>query len=61
MDAFISGEVSEPTIHIAREYGLHFYAVGHHATECGGIQALGDWLTKTYHLDIKFIDIPNPV
>ncbi|MRE16642.1 Nif3-like dinuclear metal center protein, partial [Escherichia coli] len=37
VDAFITGEVSEQTIHSAREQGLHFYAAGHHATERGGI------------------------
>ncbi|WP_406704292.1 type 2 GTP cyclohydrolase I [Sodalis sp.] len=61
MDAFITGEVSEQTIHIAREEGLHFYAAGHHATERGGIRALGDWLAQQYDFDVTFIDIPNPV
>lgn len=60
MDAFISGEVSEQTIHIAREMGLHFYAAGHHATERGGIRALGNWLAQQYYFDVTFIDIPNP-
>lgn len=60
VDAFISGEVSEKTIHIAREYGLHFYAAGHHATERYGIKALGEWLAKNYALDVMFIDIDNP-
>ena len=60
VDAFISGEVSEKTIHIAREMGLHFFAAGHHATERGGIRALGEWLAAEHGLDVKFIDIPNP-
>lgn len=60
VDAFITGEVSEQTIHIAREMGLHFYAAGHHATECGGIKALGEWLAQQHGLDVTFIDIPNP-
>lgn len=60
VDAFISGEVSEKTIHIAREMGLHFFAAGHHATERGGIRALGEWLATEHGLDVKFIDIPNP-
>ncbi|CAJ0998633.1 GTP cyclohydrolase 1 type 2 [Sodalis praecaptivus] len=61
MDAFITGEVSEQTIHIAREEGLHFYAAGHHATERGGIRALGEWLAQQYDFDVTFIDVPNPV
>jgi len=59
-DAFITGEVSERTIHIAREYGINFYAAGHHATERYGIKALGQWLTKNHGLDVTFIDIANP-
>ena len=60
VDAFITGEVSEQTIHSAREQGLHFYAAGHHATERGGIRALSEWLTENTDLDVTFIDIPNP-
>lgn len=60
VDAFISGEVSEQTIHIAREMGLHFYAAGHHATERYGVKALGEWLQTEHGLDVTFIDIDNP-
>ncbi len=60
VQAFITGEVSEQTIHVAREMGLHFYAAGHHATERGGIKALGEWLAQQHGLDVTFIDIPNP-
>lgn len=60
IDAFLTGEVSERTIHIAREYGINFYAAGHHATERYGIKALGEWLAKNYDLDVTFVDIDNP-
>ncbi|MGD8106806.1 type 2 GTP cyclohydrolase I [Pantoea sp. FN0302] len=60
VDAFITGEVSEQTIHSARENGLHFFAAGHHATERGGIRALGEWLAAHHQLDVTFIDIANP-
>ncbi|WP_395479934.1 type 2 GTP cyclohydrolase I [Candidatus Curculioniphilus buchneri] len=60
MDAFIAGSVSEQTIHSAREQGLHFYAAGHHATECGGVRALGEWLSQQHNIDVIFIDVPNP-
>ena len=40
VDAFVSGEVSEPTFHAARELGIHYIAAGHHATERYGVQAL---------------------
>ncbi len=60
MDAFVTGEVSEQTIHIAREMGVHFFAAGHHATERYGIKALGEWLAQTHHFDVTFVDIDNP-
>lgn len=59
-DAFLTGEVSERTIHLAREYGIHFFCAGHHATERYGIQALGNWLGNDYGFEVTFIDIDNP-
>jgi len=60
VDAYITGEVSEQTIHSAREQGIHFFAACHHATERGVCTALGEWLAEQYDLDVTFIDIPNP-
>lgn len=60
-DAFIAGEVSERTTHIARELGIDYFAAGHHATERGGVQALGDLLAHKTGLTVTFIDIDNPV
>ncbi|WP_339866692.1 Nif3-like dinuclear metal center hexameric protein [Pseudohongiella nitratireducens] len=60
-DAYISGEVSEPTFHTARELGIHYYAAGHHATERYGAKALGEWLAAEYDLVHEFVDIDNPV
>jgi dinuclear metal center YbgI/SA1388 family protein len=59
-DAFITGEISEPQAHIARETGVAFLACGHHATERYGAPALGAHLAATFGLDHRFIDIPNP-
>jgi len=61
VDAFITGEISEQTVHIARETGIHFYAAGHHATERYGVQALGKHLAERFALKHRFIDIENPV
>ena len=61
VDAYISGEISEPTVHIARETGMTYIAAGHHASERYGIQALGEHLAKKFGLAHTFIDIPNPV
>ena len=59
-DAFISGEISERTTHIARELGIDYFACGHHATERGGIQALGGLVAEQFGLPVTFIDIDNP-
>lgn len=60
VDAFITGEVSEQTIHIARENNIHFFAAGHHATERYGVYELGKQLEKHTSLAVEFIDIDNP-
>ncbi|MFG3454011.1 MULTISPECIES: Nif3-like dinuclear metal center hexameric protein [Pseudomonadaceae] len=60
VDAYLTGEVSEPTVHSARENGLSFFAAGHHATERYGVQALGDYLAKRFAVEHLFIDCPNP-
>ena len=59
-DAFISGEISERTTHIARELGIDYFACGHHATERGGIEALGNIIAQQFDLPVTFIDIDNP-
>lgn len=61
VDAFISGEISEQTVHLARESGVAYLAAGHHATERYGIQALGRHLAQHFDLQHRFIDIDNPV
>lgn len=61
IDAFISGEVSEKTTHIAHEMDIHFFAAGHHATERYGVKALGECIAKEHSIEVVFIDIDNPV
>ena len=61
LDAFLSGEISEQTVHVARERGIHYLACGHHATERYGVQALGAHLAAEFGLEHRFIDIDNPV
>ncbi|VAX76539.1 Nif3-like dinuclear metal center hexameric protein [Buchnera aphidicola] len=62
IDAYLTGEVSEETIHIAEENNIHFFSLGHHATEKSGIKKLGQWLyQKDNSLIITFIDIHNPI
>lgn len=61
VDAYISGEVSEQTFHLAQESGVAYLAAGHHATERYGIQSLGHHLSEKFGLQHFFIDIDNPV
>ena len=61
IDAYITGEASEQTIHSSREQNIDFFAAGHHATERYGIKALGEYLAKQHGFDVTFIDIDNPV
>jgi dinuclear metal center YbgI/SA1388 family protein len=61
VDAFLTGEVSEHTVHLARESGVAFIAAGHHATERYGVQALGEHLAAHFGLAHHFVDIDNPV
>lgn len=59
-DAYLSGEISEQTVHVARECGIHYIAAGHHATERFGASAVGQHLAERFGLTHHFIDIDNP-
>lgn len=60
VDVYLTGEISEQTVHVARECGLHFIAAGHHATERYGVQALASHLQESFDLEHQFFDIDNP-
>ena len=60
-DAYITGEPAEPTMHLARELGIHFLAGGHYATETFGIKALAATLAAEFSLAWEFVDVPVPV
>jgi len=60
VDAYITGEISEPQAHIARETGVAFVACGHHASERFGAPALGAHLAVQFGLEHHFIDVENP-
>jgi dinuclear metal center YbgI/SA1388 family protein len=60
VDAFITGEISEPQAHLARETGVAFLACGHHATERYGAPALGAHVAQELGLQHRFIEIDNP-
>ena len=59
--AYITGEVSEWVMNVAREAGIHYLAAGHYATERLGVIALGEHLREKFGVAVEFIDVPNPV
>ena len=59
-DAFITGKISEPQAHLARETGVAFLACGHHATERYGAPAVAAHVAQMLGLTHQFIDIHNP-
>ena len=60
VDVFLTGEISEPQAHYARETGVAFLACGHHASERYGVQAVGLHLAARLGLQHEFVDIDNP-
>jgi dinuclear metal center YbgI/SA1388 family protein len=60
-DVYVSGEISEQTVHLARESGVPYIAAGHHATERYGVQALGRHLAENRGLDCEYVELDNPV
>lgn len=60
-DAFVSGEISERTTHLAREAGVIYVAAGHHATELYGVQAVAEMAAKALGIQAVFVEDPNPV
>lgn len=60
VDAFITGEISEPQAHLARETGVAFLACGHHATERYGAPAVAARVAQELGVQHRFIEIDNP-
>jgi dinuclear metal center YbgI/SA1388 family protein len=61
LDAFLTGEPTEPAMADAREAGVHFIAGGHYATETFGVRRLGELLNERFRVEHRFIDVPNPI
>ena len=61
LDAYVTGEVSEWVMNVAREEGIHYLAAGHYATERLGVRALAKHLAERFDIEVEFIDVPNPV
>jgi dinuclear metal center YbgI/SA1388 family protein len=61
LDAFLTGEASEPSMADARERGVTFLAAGHWATETFGVRRLGDLIADRFGVEHRFVSLPNPV
>lgn len=59
-DLFLTGEISEPQAHYARESGVAYIACGHHASERYGAPAVAQAVADRLGIEHQFIDIPNP-
>ena len=59
-DAFITGEISEPQAHYARECGVAFLACGHHASERFGAPAVAGHVAAQLGIEHQFIEVDNP-
>jgi dinuclear metal center YbgI/SA1388 family protein len=59
-DAYITGEISEPQAHLARETGVAYLACGHHATERFGAPAVAAHVAAHFGLQHHFVEIDNP-
>lgn len=57
---YITGEISEPNAHIARETGTTFISAGHHATERYGVRAAGEEIARRFDVKVSFVDLDNP-
>jgi dinuclear metal center YbgI/SA1388 family protein len=60
LDAYITGEVTEWVMNVAKETRTHYLAAGHYATERLGVRALGEHLAERFGIEVEFIDVPNP-
>jgi dinuclear metal center YbgI/SA1388 family protein len=58
--AFLTGEISEPQAHYARECGVTYLACGHHATERYGAPAVAAHVAQRFGIDHEFVDVDNP-
>lgn len=60
-DVYVSGEISEQTVHLANESGVPYIAAGHHASERYGVQAVGAHLAERFGIECRYVELDNPV
>ena len=60
-DAYVTGEIKEPTVIAVEEAGFNLLACGHHRTEIFGVRALAEKIQDELGIPAKFVDIDNPI
>ena len=60
-DAYITGEIKEPTAIAVEEACFNLLACGHHRTEIFGVRALAQKIQAELGIPATFIDIDNPI
>ena len=60
-DAYVTGEIKEPTVIAVEEAGFNLFACGHHRTEIFGVRALAQKIEAELGISATFIDIDNPI
>jgi len=62
LDLYVTGETRESTPALIKEAGMNYLSFGHYDTEKFGVMALGELIKKNFSdLEVKFIDVPNPL
>jgi len=61
VDGFVTGEISEPMVHLARETGVAYFAAGHHATERFGVQLLGNAIANQFGIEVYYHEVDSPI
>lgn len=60
VDCFVTGNFDEPAWATAHEEHIHFFALGHNATEKVGPKALAKKLSEVFKISAFFLDVYNP-
>jgi len=60
-EVFVTGNVFEQSVAVARELDLALIALGHYNSEKLGVRALGDRLAAQSDVTVFHLDVPNPI
>lgn len=60
-DTFVTGEASEPSMYLAQDLGMNFFAFGHDKTERAGVQSISRLVSKKFGIPWEFLPVSNPI